>query len=95
MVLPALAINEASKPRLAASALHTALLSNSIIYSAVYTAALCYHDRTELKKNSIFIFQASIVLKSLILLFVHLISLCCPVLFQARPIDSLNRTSLE
>ena len=33
------------------------------------------------------------MLKSLILLFVHLISLCCPVLFQARPIDSLNRTS--
>ena len=32
------------------------------------------------------------MLKSLILLFVHLISLCCPVLFQARPIDSLNRT---
>ena len=31
MVLPALAINAASKPRLAASALHTALLSNSII----------------------------------------------------------------
>ena len=79
---------------LAASALHTALLSNSLIYlSAVYTAALCYHDCTELKKNSIFIFQASIVLKSLILLFIHLISLCCPVLFQARPIDSLNRTS--
>ena len=25
---------------------------------------------------------------------VQLISLCCPVLFQARPIDSLNRTSL-
>ena len=24
---------------------------------------------------------------------VQLISLCCPVLFQARPIDSLNRTS--
>ena len=23
----------------------------------------------------------------------QLISLCCPVLFQARPIDSLNRTS--
>ena len=42
MVLPALAINAASKPRLAASAL---------------------------------------------------ISLCCPVLFQARLIDSLNRTS--
>ena len=33
------------------------------------------------------------MLKSLILLFVHLISLCCPVLFQDRPIDSLNRTS--
>ena len=33
------------------------------------------------------------VLKSLILLFVNLILLCCPVLFQARPIDSLNRTS--
>ena len=33
------------------------------------------------------------MLKSLILLFVHLISLCCSVLFQARPIDSLNRTS--
>ena len=33
------------------------------------------------------------MLKSLILLFVHLISLCCPVPFQARPIDSLNRTS--
>ena len=33
------------------------------------------------------------MLNSLILLFVHLISLCCPVLFQARPIDSLNRTS--
>ena len=30
MVLPALAINVASKPRLAASALHTELLSNSI-----------------------------------------------------------------
>ena len=25
---------------------------------------------------------------------VQLISLCCPVLFQACPIDSLNRTSL-
>ena len=24
---------------------------------------------------------------------VHLIPLCCPVLSQARPIDSLNRTS--
>ena len=35
------------------------------------------------------------MLKSLILLIVHLISLCCPVLFQARPIDSLNRTSLN
>ena len=34
------------------------------------------------------------MLKSLILLFVHLISLCCPVFFQARPIDSLNRTSI-
>ena len=34
------------------------------------------------------------MLKSLILLFVHLISLCCPVLFQARPIDSLDRTSI-
>ena len=34
------------------------------------------------------------MLKPLILLFVHLISLCCPVLFQARPIDSLNRTSI-
>ena len=34
------------------------------------------------------------MLKSLILLFVHLISLRCPVLSQARPIDSLNRTSL-
>ena len=33
------------------------------------------------------------MLKSLILLFIHLISLCCPVRFQARPIDSLNRTS--
>ena len=32
MVLPSLAINEATKPRLATSALHTALLSNSIIY---------------------------------------------------------------
>ena len=31
LVLPALAINAASKPRLAASALHTALLYNSII----------------------------------------------------------------
>ena len=30
----------------------------------------------------------------LILLFVHLISLYCPVLFQARPIDFLNRTSV-
>ena len=45
-------------------------------------------------KNFHFIFQASIVLKSMILLFVHPISLCCPVLFQARPIDSLNRTSI-
>ena len=34
------------------------------------------------------------MLKTLILLFVHLISLYCPVLFQARPIDSLNRTSV-
>ena len=34
------------------------------------------------------------MLKSVILLFVHLISLCCPVLFQARPIDSLNRTDM-
>ena len=34
------------------------------------------------------------MLKSLIVLFVHLNSLCCPVLFQARPFDSLNRTSL-
>ena len=25
---------------------------------------------------------------------VQLTSLCCPVLFQARPIDSLNRTSI-
>ena len=33
------------------------------------------------------------MLKSLILLFVHLISLCCPVLFQTRPINSLNHTS--
>ena len=33
------------------------------------------------------------MLKSLMLLFVHLISLCCPVLFQARRIVSLNRTS--
>ena len=42
MVLPALAINAASKPRLAASALHTALLSNSIIYiSAQYTLLRC------------------------------------------------------
>ena len=138
MVLPALAINVASKPRLATSALHTALLSNSIIYriagnfrgvlifvifvtiprvtkfstheffhprifsrlltsfayrasgvtkkktrklilktrdsfsrkfappkitrytvylSAVYTAVLCYHDCTELKKNSILYFR--------------------------------------
>ena len=29
----------------------------------------------------------------MILLFVHLISLCCPVLSQACPIDSLNSTS--
>ena len=97
MVLPALAINAASKLRLAASALHTALLSNSVIYISVqYTLLRCaiMTVYTELKKNSIFIFQASIVLKSLILLFVHLISLCCPVLFQARPIDSLNRTSI-
>ena len=34
------------------------------------------------------------MLKSLILLFVHLISLCCPVFFQARPIESLNHTSI-
>ena len=34
-----------------------------------------------------------IVLKSLILPFVHLIPLSCPVLFQARPIDSLNRST--
>ena len=34
------------------------------------------------------------MLKTLILLSVHLISLCCPVLFQAHPIDSLNRTSV-
>ena len=34
------------------------------------------------------------MLKTLILLSVHLISLCCPVLFQAPPIDSLNRTSI-
>ena len=31
-------------------------LGNNIYLSAVYTAALCYHDCTELKKNSIFIF---------------------------------------
>ena len=53
-------------------------------------AIICDCSCTE---QSHFIFQASIVLKSLILLFVHLISLCCSVLFQARPIDSLNRTS--
>ena len=42
MVLPALAINAASKPRLAASALHTALWSNSIIYISVqYTLLRC------------------------------------------------------
>ena len=59
MVLPALAIDAASKPRLAASALHTALLSNSIIYISQYTlhAALRYHDCTELKKNSILYFS--------------------------------------
>ena len=34
------------------------------------------------------------MLKTLILLFVHLILLYCPVLFQARPIDTLNRTSV-
>ena len=42
MVVPALAINAASKPKLAASALHTALLSNSIIYISVqYTLLRC------------------------------------------------------
>ena len=34
------------------------------------------------------------MLKTLILLFLHLISLYCPVLFQACPIDSLNCTSV-
>ena len=95
-VLPALAINAASnKPDLPQQLRTLHLLSNGIYIAqySIYTVALFYHDCTELKKKFHFIFQASIVLKSLILLFVHLISLCCPVLFQARPIDSLNRTS--
>ena len=42
LVLPALAINVASKLRLAASVLHTALLSNSIISLSVqYTLLRC------------------------------------------------------
>ena len=95
MVLPALAINAASKPRLAASALHTALLSNSIIYISVqYTLLRCaIMTLLSLRKIPFLYFKRSIVLKLLIMLFVHLISLCFPVLFQARPIDSLNLTS--
>ena len=52
MVLLALAINAASKPRLAASALHTA---SFIAQCSVCT--FCYYNCTELKKNSILHFR--------------------------------------
>ena len=73
------------------------LLSNSIIYISVqYTMLRCaIMTVLSLRKIPFYIsgHSASIVLKSLILLFVQLISPCCPVLFQARPFDSLNPTS--
>ena len=96
IVLPTLAINADSNQGLPHQLCTLYLLSNSIIYISVQYTLLRCAIMTVLslkKKKNHFIFQASIVLKSLILLFVHLISLCCPVLFQARPIDSLNRTS--
>ena len=94
IVLPTLAINADSNQGLPHQLCTLYLLSNSIIYISVqYTLLRCAIMTVLSLKKFHFIFQASIVLKSLILLFVHLISLCCPVLFQARPIDSLNRTS--
>ena len=53
MILPALAINVASKPRLATSALHTALLSNSIIYISVQYTLLCCAIMTVLSLRKI------------------------------------------